>query len=84
VFHQPKLLFSSQPPIKRFPTARLRSIKAPALIVYGTNSPAFMASAAKALPDTLPDGHVRSLDGQTHDIVPSVLAPVLLEFFGAA
>jgi hypothetical protein len=25
---------------------------------------------------------VRALEGQTHDIVPSALAPVLLEFFG--
>jgi hypothetical protein len=40
-----------------------------------------MGNAAKALADTLPDGHVRSLDG-THDIVPSALASVLVEFFG--
>jgi pimeloyl-ACP methyl ester carboxylesterase len=65
----------------RLPTAQLRSIKAPTLVVYGTESPALMGSAAKALVEALPDGHVRALDGQTHDIVPMVLAPVLLEFF---
>jgi pimeloyl-ACP methyl ester carboxylesterase len=63
------------------PAAQLRSIKAPTLVIYGTESPALMASAAKGLGEALPDGHVRALDGQTHDIVPTVLAPVLLDFF---
>jgi pimeloyl-ACP methyl ester carboxylesterase len=66
------------------PTARLRSIKSPTLAVYGGDSPAFMSDAAKAIAAAVANGHVRSLDGQNHDIVPSVLAPVLLEFFGAA
>jgi hypothetical protein len=41
-----------------------------------------MGGGAKAVADAVRDGHVRSLDGQNHDIVPSVLAPLLLEFFG--
>ena len=65
------------------PTAKLRSVKAPTLVVYGSESPAFMGNAAKALAKALPDGHVRALDGQSHDIVPTALAPVLLEFFAA-
>lgn len=65
------------------PTAQLRSIQAPTLVVYGCESPAFMGNGAKALAAALPDGRVRALDGQTHDIVPAALAPVLLEFFGA-
>jgi pimeloyl-ACP methyl ester carboxylesterase len=64
------------------PTARLRSIKTPTLVVYGSESPAFLGTAARALALALPTGHVRALDGQTHDIVPAALAPVLLEFFG--
>jgi pimeloyl-ACP methyl ester carboxylesterase len=35
----------------RLPTAQLRSIKAPTLVVYGGESPAFMGNAAKALAD---------------------------------
>ena len=66
----------------RLPTAQLRFIKAPTLLVYGTESPALMGSAARALAEALPDAHVRALEGQTHDIVPMALAPVLLEFFG--
>jgi pimeloyl-ACP methyl ester carboxylesterase len=65
------------------PTARLRTIKTPTLAVYGGASPAFMGNAAKALAKAVPDGHSRVLDGQTHDIVPTALAPVLLEFFRA-
>lgn len=63
------------------PTAPLRSIKAPTLLVYGTRSPALMGTAAKALAVALADAEVRPLDGQTHDIEPTALAPVLLEFF---
>jgi len=64
------------------PADRLRSIKAPTLALYGSQSPALMGPAAKALAEAIPDGQFRVLDGQTHDIVPSALAPVLLEFFG--
>ena len=64
------------------PTDRLRTIKAPTLALYGSQSPALMGPAAKALAGALPNGRARALDGQSHDIVPSALAPVLLEFFG--
>ena len=66
----------------RVPTDRLRSINAPTLAIYGSESPALMGPAAKALAEAIPDGHVKRLDGQSHDIVPSALGPVLLEFFG--
>jgi pimeloyl-ACP methyl ester carboxylesterase len=66
------------------PTVRLRSIKSPTLVVYGGDSPAFMGKAAQALVATLPDGRHSALDGQAHDIVPSALAPVLLEFFAGS
>src|SRR5258708_30606676 len=64
------------------PTAKLRTIKAPTLVVYGGASPTFMGSAANAMAKTLPDGQARRLDGQTHDIDPTVLGPVVLEFVG--
>ena len=66
----------------RVPKDRLRSINAPTLAIYGSGSPALMGPAAKALAEAIPDGHVKRLDGQSHDIVPSALGPVLLEFFG--
>jgi pimeloyl-ACP methyl ester carboxylesterase len=68
---------------QELPTAaKLRSIKTPTLVVYGSESPAFMGNSANALAKALPGGRVRALDGQSHDIVPAALAPVLLEFFG--
>ncbi len=66
---------------QELPMAQLRSIKAPTLVVYGGEGPTFLGNSAKALAMALPDGHVRALDGQTHDIVPAALAPVLMEFF---
>jgi pimeloyl-ACP methyl ester carboxylesterase len=64
------------------PTAQLKSIKVPTLVIYGGASPAFMGTGAKALAKALPEAHVRALEGQSHDMVPAALAPVLLEFFG--
>jgi pimeloyl-ACP methyl ester carboxylesterase len=66
------------------PKERLRLITAPTLALYGGESPAFMGSGAKAVAEAVRDGHVRSMDGQNHDIVPSALAPVLMEFFGGS
>jgi hypothetical protein len=41
-----------------------------------------MRAAARALVDVLPNGQARILEGQTHDIEPSVLGPVLEAFLG--
>ena len=40
------------------------------------------SAAAKATADALPTAEHRTLDGQTHDVAPEALAPVLVEFFG--
>jgi len=48
-------------------------------VVAGGTSP-FMRFAAEALADALPNGQARILEGETHDIVPSALGPVLEEF----
>ena len=60
---------------------QLPSITVPTLVISGGNSQAKMGSAAQTLADALPTAQHRSLEGQTHDIVPAVLAPVLEEFF---
>src|SRR2546428_534638 len=66
---------------RRVPTTRLRSVTSPTLALYGAESPAFMGNTAKALAEAVQHGEARGLDGQSHDIVPSALAPILLEFF---
>jgi pimeloyl-ACP methyl ester carboxylesterase len=62
---------------------QLPSIMVPTLVISGGNSQARMRSAAQTLADALPNARHRSLEGQTHDIVPAVLAPVLEEFLAS-
>ena len=53
------------------------------LVLAGSASPQSLQQAAKATADALPAAEHRTLDGQTHDVAPHALAPVLVEFFGA-
>ena len=59
------------------------AIAVPALVLSGGASPPGLQRAAKAAADALPTAEYRTLDGQTHDVAPYALAPVLAEFFGA-
>jgi pimeloyl-ACP methyl ester carboxylesterase len=63
------------------PTERLASLTVPTLVMDGGASPAFMHNAAQAVAHALPNAKLRTLEGQTHDVAPEVLAPVLVEFF---
>jgi pimeloyl-ACP methyl ester carboxylesterase len=57
-------------------------VKVPTLVVAGGADMPFMRETAQALADALPDGKVRLLDGQGHNVDPKVLAPALKDFFG--
>lgn len=59
------------------------SVTAPALVMDGGKSPAWMHNAAQAVADALPNAQRRTLEGQDHGADPAVLAPVLVEFYGA-
>ncbi len=63
------------------PAKRLASITVPILVIDGGASPAFMHNAAQATADALPNAQRRTLESQTHDVAPEVLAPVLEEFY---
>jgi len=63
---------------------QLPAIPVPTLLISGGNSPAMLHHAAQILADALPNAQHRSLEGQTHDLVPAVLAPVLKEFFAGS
>lgn len=54
---------------------------APALLIVGGKSPAWMRQAGEAVVDALPHGQVRVLEGQDHAAGPEALAPVLQKFF---
>src|SRR5260370_2641575 len=62
---------------------RMASIPVSTLVISGGEIQARMLQAAQAVADALPTASYRSLSGQTHDIVPAVLAPVLEEFFAS-
>ncbi len=63
------------------PADRLASLTVPTLVIDGGASPAFMQSAAQAVALALPNARRRTLEGQTHEVAPEALAPVLVEFF---
>ncbi len=63
------------------PTKRMASVTVPTLVIDGGASPAFMHNAAQAAVAAIPNAQHRTLEGQTHDVAPEILAPVLEEFF---
>lgn len=62
------------------PVDRAAHLDVPALVMYGTASPLFMAQTARTLSKALPHAELRALDGQDHNVDPAVLAPVLTAF----
>jgi pimeloyl-ACP methyl ester carboxylesterase len=66
------------------PTEVAASVAAPTLVIAGGESFPFMRETAAALAEVIPDGRAHILKGQTHDIVPEALGPVLEEFFADA
>jgi pimeloyl-ACP methyl ester carboxylesterase len=62
------------------PVDRAANVKVPTLVLAGGADMPFMRETAQALADALPDGQVRFLDGQGHDVDMTILAPVLKEF----
>jgi len=65
------------------PAERWRSVSMPALVVDGGKSPAWMRNGVKSLADLLQNATYVTLEGQTHIVKPSVLAPVLATFYSA-
>ncbi|MGH2573805.1 MAG: alpha/beta fold hydrolase [Actinomycetota bacterium] len=67
----------------RIPVDRAASVKIPTLVIAGGADMPWMRDTAAALAGTLPHGETRFLEGQGHDVDPTVLAPVLKGFFAA-
>ena len=63
------------------PIDQAGSVKVPTLVVAGGADMPFMRETARALADALPDGQVKFLDGQGHNVDPTILAPALKGFF---
>jgi pimeloyl-ACP methyl ester carboxylesterase len=56
-------------------------IKVPTLVMHGSKTWPVLGDAARATATAVPVGHHHVLDGQTHNVNPAVLAPVLSDFF---
>jgi pimeloyl-ACP methyl ester carboxylesterase len=65
------------------PKKLLASVTIPTLVIVGEISDVRLRHAAQAVAETLPNAQLRTLEGQTHDVAPEGLAPVLEEFFKA-
>jgi pimeloyl-ACP methyl ester carboxylesterase len=65
------------------PVDRAASVTVPTLVMAGGASFPFMHQTAEALAKSFPHGEIRTLEGQSHDVAPEAMAPVLKEFFGA-
>jgi pimeloyl-ACP methyl ester carboxylesterase len=65
------------------PTERAASVKVPTLVLDGGASFDWMHETQRALAETIPNATYRTLEGQTHDVNPTVLGPALVEFFTA-
>jgi pimeloyl-ACP methyl ester carboxylesterase len=63
------------------PEKLIASVTIPLLVIDGGASLLFMRNAAKAVSETAPRAQYRTLEGQTHEYDPDVLAPVLIDFF---
>jgi len=66
---------------KPLPARRWAAVTMPTLVMDGGASPTWMHNAARAVADALPNAQRRTLAGQTHAVMPDVLAPILVEFF---
>jgi pimeloyl-ACP methyl ester carboxylesterase len=65
------------------PVERVQRVHVPTLVMAGGNGAPFMLETAKTLSQIIPGAKLSTLDGQTHDVHPDALAPVLVEFFAA-
>ncbi|MFI5773242.1 alpha/beta fold hydrolase [Streptomyces sp. NPDC051658] len=63
------------------PAARFASVTARTLVICGGSSPTPARQSTRALAEILPRARHRTLTGQTRDLAPQAVAPVLTEFF---
>lgn len=68
---------------KALPTNRWLSANVPTVVMEGGKSPVWMRNSMKALADILPNAELKTLEGQTHMVKPTVLAPVLKNLFAS-
>jgi pimeloyl-ACP methyl ester carboxylesterase len=68
----------------RIPRARFASIRTPALILNGSKTDQRLKDAARAIAEAIPGARHHELAGQTHNVKPDVLSPVVVDFLTLA
>ncbi|MFA6440210.1 MAG: alpha/beta hydrolase [Bacteriovoracaceae bacterium] len=63
------------------PEEKISSITIPTLIAGGGKSPATLRNPVELIAKLLPNGTLKVLEGQTHNVSADVLAPILVEYF---
>lgn len=63
------------------PEKRLREIRVPTIVLFGTATPTSLKDAAKVVAATVPTAKIREIPKQNHGIRPAALRPVLVEIF---
>jgi pimeloyl-ACP methyl ester carboxylesterase len=66
------------------PNDRWQDVRIPALVTDGGKSPTWMRHGTAALAKVLPNATYRTLEGQTHRLVPKAHAAMLIDFFSPA
>jgi pimeloyl-ACP methyl ester carboxylesterase len=63
------------------PEELAKAVPVPTIVINGGASFGFLGETADALAELIPDAQRRTLEGQEHNVDPTVLAPALKEFF---
>jgi pimeloyl-ACP methyl ester carboxylesterase len=66
---------------KPLPSDRWAVVTIPTLVIDGGASPYWQRNAVQGLVDVLPEARRLTMERQTHEVEPTLLAPVLEEFF---
>lgn len=63
------------------PREQAARVRVPTLVMSGGDSFPFMGETARTLSQTIPHARLYTLEGQTHNVDPDSLVPMLAEFF---
>lgn len=65
------------------PAERLAQVQTPTIVLAGSASFPFIITAAEKVAETMPNAHYQLLEGQEHNVDPTVLGPALTAFFNS-